>query len=114
MIYIIDDDLIMANCIKRAITGEARIFGNAIEAISAMNDELPNLIFLDILLDGPDGFTFLNEIMSYEDTKKIPIVIVSSLKFKEQDLLNYGVVGVLDKETMTPEDIKGYVEKYGE
>ena len=70
------------------------------------------LIFLDILLDGPDGFTFLNELISYDDTVKIPIVIVSSLDFKKQDLSVYGVVGVLDKEKMIPKEIKKYVDEY--
>ena len=31
-------------------------------------------IFLDILLPGADGFTFLNELTSYPDTAKIPII----------------------------------------
>lgn len=110
MIFIIDDDKIMANCIARAVGGETRIFSNAIEAINLISDgEIPRLIFLDILLDGPDGFTFLNELVSYSDTQKIPIVIVSSLDFAERDLSDYGVVGILNKDTMTPEEIRTYV-----
>ena len=113
MIFVIDDDKIMAECIVRACKKPAKIFTNAIEAMDAISDgELPELIFLDILLDGPDGFTFLNELISYDDTVKIPIVIVSSLDFKEQDLSVYGVVGVLDKEKMIPREIKDYVDKY--
>ena len=70
------------------------------------------MIFLDILLDGPDGFTFLNELVSYSDTARIPVVIISSLDFGGKDLSNYGVVGVLDKANMKPEDIRSYVEQY--
>lgn len=92
---------------------DVRIFTNAIEAMAAIgNGVMPDLVFLDVLLDGPDGFTMLNEMMSYEDTAKIPIVIMSSLELTGQDLSAYGVVGVLPKETMTPEEIGGYVEKY--
>ena len=114
MIYIIDDDEIMADCIKNACGDKkSRIFANAVEAMSAISDgEVPNLIFLDVLLDGPDGFTFLNELMSYQDTEKIPVVIISSLDFKNQDLKGYGVVGVLNKDSMRPEDIKKYAERY--
>ena len=71
------------------------------------------LIFLDILLDGPDGFTLLNELASYPDTCKIPIVIVSSLYLKESDLSSYNVVGILSKDSMTPGDILSYAEEYG-
>ena len=115
MILVVDDDEIMAGCIARACDGidEVQVFSNAIEAIQGINEtNVPKLIFLDILLDGPDGFTFLNEIASYADTGKVPVVVVSSLDFKGQDLSAYGVVGVLDKSTMMPEDIRRYAERY--
>ena len=113
MIFIIDDDEIMADCIKRACKKETQIFTNAIDAMSAISDGIiPQLIFLDILLTGPDGFTFLNELVSYSDTSQIPVVIISSLDFKNQDLKNYGVVGVLNKDNMLPQEISAYAEKY--
>ena len=68
---------------------------------------------MDILLTGPDGFTFLNELVSYTDTAKIPVVVVSSLDFSKHDLSVYGVVGILDKVTMLPQEITGYVREYG-
>ncbi len=113
MIYVIDDDKIMARCIARATGRKARIFTNAIEAMGAISGgELPELIFLDVLLDGPDGFTFLNEMCSYKDTAQVPIVIVSSLDFQGKDLSAYGVVGMLAKEKMQPEEIREYVRQY--
>ena len=113
MIFVIDDDEIMAGCIAKAVGDGAHIFTNAIEAMEAIADgEIPKLIFLDVLLDGPDGFTFLNEMCSYMDTGKIPVILVSSLDLKQKDLSGYGVVGVLLKEEMKPEDIKRYVEQY--
>ena len=112
MIYVIDDDEIMCDCIVRACGNEAEVrrFGNAIEAMQALDKEVPSLIFLDILLDGPDGFTFLNELLSYTDTAKIPIVIVSSIDFSGRDLTEYGVVGVLDKTKMLPKEISEYAK----
>lgn len=105
----------MAECIALPCekSGQSvQIFHNAISVMNALNDNFPDLIFLDILLTGPDGFTFLNELISYEDTSKIPIVIVSSLDFKNQDLSHYGVVKILDKATMTPDDIKKCIKDY--
>lgn len=113
MIYIIDDDAVMAKCIRRASKAEALIFSNALEAMECISrGEIPDLIFLDILLDGPDGFTFLNEMVSYPDTRGIPIVIISSIDFSGKELSSYGVVGFLNKDNMLPEEIKSYVEKY--
>ncbi len=116
MIFVIDDDRLMAECVAKAVNQvgpKAQIFSNAIEAMNEISaGNLPAMIFLDILLTGPDGFTFLNEMISYNDTAKIPVVIVSSLRFSKKDLDSYGVVGVLNKETMRPEEIVQYVEKY--
>ena len=115
MIYVIDDDEIMADCIVQACgeVDQIYVFSNAIEAVKAIDETgVPDLIFLDILLDGPDGFTLLNELASYDDTAKIPVVVVSSLDLTKQDLKAYGVVGVLDKSVMVPSEIKRYVEKY--
>ena len=115
MIFIVDDDVVMAKCVARACEKcrlKTRIFGDAISAMNAINDELPEMIFLDILLSGPDGFTFLNEMISYSDTMKIPIVVISSLEFKEKDLVDYGVVAVLDKAKMRPAEIQDLARKY--
>ena len=114
MIYIIDDDEIMAECIARAC-GEAQVrkYRDAIMAMQEIAEgEIPDLIMLDILLDGPDGFTFLNELVSYADTAKVPVVVVSSLDLSGKDLSDYGVVGVLDKSKMVPQEIREYVLKY--
>lgn len=113
MIFVIDDDKVMGECVARACREDVRLFANAIEAMEALSDGMmPDLIFLDILLDGPDGFTFLNEMASYSDTAKIPVVVVTSLDLGGQDLSVYGVVGMLSKETMRPEEVREYVEKY--
>ena len=112
-VFVIDDDKMMAECIARAAGEDVLMFSNAIEAMNEVGEGVvPELIFLDVLLEGPDGFTFLSELVSYTDTAKIPIVVVSSLDFESVDLSVYGVVGVLNKDTMVPEDIKGYASKY--
>lgn len=115
MIYVIDDDFVMARCVKRAIakTGKSvRIFSNTIDAVEYLDIKLPEMIFLDILLTGPDGFEFLNEIVSYPDTAGIPVVIVSSIKFLQKELMEYGVVATLEKSKMRPEQIEKLVKKY--
>lgn len=88
---------------------DVAIFYEGVTAMSAVETRLPDLILLDILLTGPDGFAFLNELASYSDTAKIPVIIISSLDFSGQDLSHYGVIRILDKNTMTPDDIKSAV-----
>ncbi len=110
-IFLIEDDRIMSECIARAIRKsqsepvELYTFTNGITAIQALNNKLPDLICLDILLSGPDGFSLLNELTSYNDTAKIPVIIISSLDLSRQDLSCYNVKTILQKETMTPSSI---------
>ena len=115
MIFVIDSDVEMAECVALACEEsgrEVRIFHDALAAMRALSDGLPELIFLDIMLTGPDGFSFLNEMISYADTARVPVVVVSGVDFGGANLEVYGVVGVLNKDTMKPEDIKKYVAEY--
>lgn len=146
MIFIIEDDELMAECVGMAVRAELReradftsshndvitvdnapedteaqetessdvvkTFPNAIEAMQAMDEDLPELIFLDVLLDGPDGFTLLHELVSYPDTAEIPVVIISSLELNAADLAVYGVVRVLNKAVMTPAMVRQAVREF--
>ena len=111
--YIIEDNEIMSELFARYLNGitETKIFHDAISAISEISDDQPDLIFLDILLTGPDGFTFLNEIVSYEDTGKIPVVIISSLDFQLESLKNYNVVKILNKAALLPSDLRAVAQE---
>lgn len=112
-IYILDDDETFGKLMSKYVEeiGNPIVFKDAISAISKIDEDKPELIFLDILLDGPDGFTFLNELMSYPETSEIPIVIVSSLGLDIDKLENYGIKYIFNKETMTPEDVKFIARK---
>ena len=69
----------------------------------------PALFILDILLTGPDGFTFLNEIASYPDLSSVPVIIVSSLNFPDRSFESYNIVKILNKTTMMPTDLTNSV-----
>ena len=106
--YVIEDNEIMSELFSRYLRGitEVRVFHDAVSAIQNITADAPDMIFLDVLLTGPDGFTFLNEIVSYEDTAKIPVVIVTSLDIKADSLKNYNVVKILRKDSLIPDDMK--------
>lgn len=88
-----------------------RIFNDALSAMAGIREELPDVILLDILLTGPDGFTFLNELASYSDTMRIPVALVTNLDLSKHNLEHYGIYQILNKTTMTPEDIRAAVIK---
>lgn len=106
-ILILEDDPVMAACFRLNLaaldpTLEIATFTDAVAAMSDLSESLPDLILLDILLPGPDGFTFLNELISYSDTATIPVILISSLDFHHQDLSHYGIRAIFSKDTLTP------------
>jgi len=115
LIHLIDDDPLFLEVLSRYLKkNEVKCFKNAYEAILALEKSVPDLIFLDIVLDGPDGFTYLNEISSYADTNKVPIVLISSLYHTLPKMSSYNVVAYLDKTTFTPEDVQKILERIEE
>lgn len=116
--FILEDDPIFARLFSKSLRrafpdSTVSTFENAIDAINALPDDCtpPSVIILDVLLTGPDGFTFLNEIASYSDLSNIPIIIVSSLNFPMQTLESYNVKKILNKATMTPQDLPAVISE---
>lgn len=116
--FILEDDPIFARLFSKSLRrafpdSTVNIFENAIDAINALPDGCtpPSVIILDVLLTGPDGFTFLNEIASYSDLSCVPIIIVSSLNFPMQTLESYNVKKILNKATMTPQDLPAAISE---
>ena len=118
-IFIIEDDPDFAEIYQKYLKRNfpeipLQIFYNAIEANAAFSElseeELPSLIILDILLTGPDGFTLLNELLSYPETSQIPVLLISSLNLGQMSLQAYNVRAILNKETFTPADFVNQVQ----
>lgn len=119
-IFIIEDDPDFAEIYQKHLKRNfpeipLQIFYNAIEANAAFSElseeELPSLIILDVLLTGPDGFTLLNELLSYPETSQIPVLLISSLNLGQMSLHAYNVRAILNKETFTPADFVDQVQK---
>lgn len=117
-IFILEDDPLMADCFALAASqcdlgAEIVIqqFADALTATAALAHNLPDLILLDVLLTGPDGFTFLNELISYQDTAAIPVIIISSLDLGSEDLSYYGVRATLRKDLMTPQGLQAAIQE---
>lgn len=80
---------------------------NAVVAIDLIDKQAPDVIVLDVLLPGATGFSLLHELQSYDDTATVPVIICSGLTddLSLDDLAPYGVRRLLDKTTMTPDDL---------
>ncbi|HEY6378844.1 MAG TPA: response regulator [Candidatus Dormibacteraeota bacterium] len=74
----------------------------------------PDIIFLDIRLPKKDGFAVLQELREREETKEIPVIILSN--YGEQDLVERGLkLGALEyviKADTTPSSLSGGIGRW--
>lgn len=82
-ILIIDDDFFFARYLARIIQEniqiKVEIKVDPHEAIKYLNDNIPALIILDMMLPKMDGLTFLRNLRSNETTQNVPVIVCSAL-----------------------------------
>ncbi len=102
----------MSECLARICRpATPLLFRDVVTAVATFAEVLPDLIILDVLVNGPDAFTLLNEMISYTDTATIPVIIVTSLKLRANNLRSYGVRAIFDKATMHPNDLRFAIQR---
>ena len=97
-ILVVEDDIELASTYKKFLLGQGydvwlETRGDLV--LLAVEDFVPDLIILDIILPGLDGFSIIESLQSRESSKKIPILVVSNLG--DQDKIDMAVkMGVKD------------------
>lgn len=103
MIYIVEDDANIRKMLMFAIARagfEVKEFPDASQLYSSLEEEMPQLLILDIMLPGEDGFTVLEKLRSNPATKKLPVIILTA-KNSEIDKL-HGLDGGADDYVTKP------------
>lgn len=76
------------------------------EAIELIDDTMPDVIVMGILLGGGGSIGLLHELQSYIDTAKIPVIVCTSISaLTLEDLEPYGVKRLLHTSLMKPQDV---------
>lgn len=108
-ILIVEDDALFADFLASTLSPhfEVKIATDCLAAVEELDDFQPDALVLDLLMPAATGFDLLNEMASYPDTAKIPVVLCSSVtQALNQDVLKAnGVVAVIDKTSMQPRDV---------
>ncbi len=109
-ILIIEDDKFLRELIAQKLIKEGYDISEAIdgeEGVKKIKEEKPDLILLDLILPGIDGFEVLSKVREDPDMVKIPVIILSNLGQKEdvERGLKLGAVDYLIKAHFTPGEI---------
>jgi len=117
-VLLIEDDQWLADSYQvmlRAQGINVRQVSTGHEAMQLIEEEKPAVVVADVLLGDHTSITLFHELQSYEDTRVIPIILCTTLaqtKFSDAQLKSYGIVAVLDKATLTPEQLLMTVSPY--
>lgn len=109
-ILIVEDDVLLQELLDRRFLQEGFTSVKALDADQArriLAGSLPDVILLDLVLPGMDGFVFLEELKRGEKTARIPVVIISNLGQKEEieKGLARGAADYIVKANMSPAEI---------
>ena len=81
LIYIVEDDInireIEAFSLKNS-GYKIKDFGCAADFFAKMQEKLPNLIILDVMLPDEDGLSIVKKLRSNPESRKIPVIMVTA------------------------------------
>lgn len=88
-ILVVDDESNIRLLVKNMIGNRYDVIeaGDGDEAVTKAQKEKPDLVLLDILMPGKDGFTTCNQLKANKATKDIPVVMVTALQHKLDEKL---------------------------
>lgn len=87
MIYCVEDEKNIRELLVYTLSSsgfEAKGLSNGKELKKALKEEIPELILLDIMLPGEDGYAVLEYLKGRPDTREVPVIMVTA-KEEEDD-----------------------------
>ncbi|MCD6379552.1 response regulator [bacterium] len=86
-ILIVDDEIHLVKILRFTLEHEGyRVISafDGMEAVAKIKSERPDLVILDLMLPGIDGYKVCNRIKQSEELKEIPIIILSARDFENE------------------------------
>lgn len=118
-ILLVEDEPLLVSLYKETFTEEQFVLdiaetGN--DALEMVSRNRPDLVLLDILLPGMNGFEVLRKLKASLKTRDIPVIVLTNLGSEETDkdrqlALSLGAVDYLVKSYHTPDEMINIVSK---
>ncbi|MBI4948285.1 response regulator [Candidatus Berkelbacteria bacterium] len=117
-VLLVEDEQILIDLYQEAFSNanfQLQVAQNGHEALKLAN-HAPDLILLDILLPGINGFEVLKKLKSSSRTKDIPVIVLTNLGSEDTDkdkrlALSLGAIDYLVKSYHTPDEMVEIIQK---
>ena len=96
-VLIVDDDPTILTTMNKALASSYRVraTNSGERAIQmAATDPRPELILLDVMMPGLDGYAVLSRLKENPDTRDIPVIFVTAMEAEEEEELGLGLGAV--------------------
>jgi DNA-binding response OmpR family regulator len=109
-ILVVEDDKFLRELISQKLTKEQYevvVAQDGEEGVAKAKEEKPDMVLLDLILPGIDGFGVLEKIKEDESVASVPVIILSNLGQREdiERGLKLGATDFLVKAHFTPGEI---------
>ncbi|MFC1625268.1 response regulator [Patescibacteria group bacterium] len=116
VVLVVEDDEFLRKIISQKLVKEGfdvRPVIDVVGALDSMKEKIPQIILLDLILPGMDGFELLDKIKKNPKYSGIPVIVLSNLGQKEdkERATSMGAVDYLVKADYTPADIVERIRK---
>ena len=107
-ILVVDDDPVCSSLLLSILGDDYQVttVNSGADVIDIANIQRPNVIFLDIMMPGKNGYQVLKDLKDDPQTSKLPVIIVSALSEESDEnlALRIGADGYIAK-PIIPSDV---------
>lgn len=117
LVLLIEDDEFLAGLLEERFKKERINFDLAVDAetgLSKVHENKPDLIILDLILPGADGYEFLEKLKADKKLASVPVVVLSNLgqKSEIERAMKLGAKGFLVKAHFGLDEIVQKIKKF--
>ncbi len=111
-ILVVDDsetNLLLLSAVLEDAGYEVKLMSNSYQAVQYIHDHQPDLILLDLLMPGMDGFEFMERLRNGHNRQMYPVVVVTAYDNHDntKKAMDLGAEDVINK----PIDINNFLMK---
>ena len=115
-VLIIEDDQLIQRMYEKIFKFQkfdVTIAGDGEKGLEIAKSLKPTIILLDVMMPKMDGFEVLKKLKEYDETKKIPVVMLSNLAGENdvETALSKGAVKYIVKSEHDPKEVSDIVQE---